>query len=56
LIDDAISALDSEVGNKIMKNVFCGILKDKTRVMITHKSKLLQKMDRVILMRDMKII
>ena len=57
LIDDALSALDAYVGKKIMDKVFCGELKDKTRVMVTHHLSLLEGVvDKVILIRDGKII
>lgn len=39
-----------------MKNVFLGELKNKTRIMATHKTKLLRDMDRIILMKDVKIV
>lgn len=55
IIDDALSALDAEVGKKIMKNVFCKQLKDKTRVLVTHKLDLLEAVDRVIIMKNGKI-
>jgi ABC-type transport system involved in cytochrome bd biosynthesis fused ATPase/permease subunit len=39
-----------------MKNVFNGVLKQKTKIMATHKTKLLSEMDRVILMKNVSII
>lgn len=56
LIDDALSALDADVGSKIMEKVFKKMMLGKTRVMVTHKIKLLKDVDRVILMKDGKIV
>ena len=48
LIDDSLSALDAHVGNKIFNNVFCDILKEKTRIMVTHALQYLPNVDRII--------
>lgn len=58
LIDDSLSALDAYVGKKIMDNVFNGLLKDKTRIMVTHYLNILEDesvVHRVILMKEGKI-
>lgn len=55
LIDDALSALDPEVGNKVMDNVFLGELGNKTRVMVTQFLHLLDKVDKVILIDEGEI-
>lgn len=55
-IDDALSALDAEVGQKIMKNVFFKKLENKTRIMVTHKLSLLEGVDRVLIMKKGKIV
>jgi ABC-type multidrug transport system fused ATPase/permease subunit len=36
LIDDCLSALDSQVGKDIFDLVLLGYLKDKTKIMVTH--------------------
>lgn len=36
LMDDPISALDSQVRRQIINNVINGALKDKTRILATH--------------------
>lgn len=59
LIDDSLSALDAYVGKKIMEEVFNGILRGKTRVMVTHYLNVLEDetvINRVVLMKDGKII
>jgi ATP-binding cassette, subfamily C (CFTR/MRP), member 1 len=52
IIDDALSALDANVGKNVMNKVFVGILKGKTRILVTHKLKLIEHMDRVYLMKN----
>ena len=56
LIDDALSALDSHVASKIMEGVFEGELKERTRVMVTHRVGLLGRFDRLVLMSGGKIV
>lgn len=36
LLDDPLSAVDAHVGNFIMKECFLNLIKNKTRVLITH--------------------
>lgn len=55
LIDDALSALDAQVGKSIMKNVFKGHLKSKTRVIVTHLLNFLTEVDQVFLMSEGRI-
>lgn len=56
LIDDSLSALDAEVGKKIMENVFYHQLSGKTRILITHRLDLLNASDRVIILKDGEIV
>lgn len=56
LIDDALSALDPQVGNSILENVFKSELSGKTRVIVTHKLNLLKNFDRVIVINLGKIV
>lgn len=56
LIDDALSALDAEVGQFIFEQVLTGDMKDKTRLLITHASHLLDQMDEVLLFEEGKIV
>ena len=55
LFDDPISALDANVGKKIMKNCIVKYLKGKTRVVVTHALSYLKYMDRIIYMKSGKI-
>lgn len=49
-MDDPISALDAHVRMNIMKNVLKGMLKDKTRILVTHSIDFLDMADRIIMM------
>ena len=55
LFDDPISALDANVGKKIMKNCIVKYLKGKTRVVVTHALSYLKYMDRIIYMKSGRI-
>ena len=55
LFDDPISALDANVGKKIMKNCIVQYLKGKTRVVVTHALSYLKYMDRIIYMKSGRI-
>jgi ABC-type multidrug transport system fused ATPase/permease subunit len=37
LLDDPLSAVDSHVGQHIFSELFCGLLKQRTRVMVTNQ-------------------
>ena len=55
VMDDPISALDANVKKKIFKHVFQRILKDKTRVLVTHAIDFLHLADRIVVMKAGKI-
>ncbi|XP_043945092.1 multidrug resistance-associated protein 1-like [Protopterus annectens] len=52
LLDDPLSAVDAHVGQHIFEKVFGpnGLLKDKTRVLVTHSIGYLSQMDKVLVM------
>ena len=56
LIDDSLSALDADVGKKIMDQVFLEELGSTTRVMVTNIIKYLRNVDRVILVKEGAIV
>jgi len=59
LIDDSLSALDAYVGKKIMEEVFNGVLRGKTRIMVTHYLNILEDenvINRVVLVKEGKIV
>ncbi|XP_064091164.1 LOW QUALITY PROTEIN: multidrug resistance-associated protein 1-like [Macrobrachium nipponense] len=54
LLDDSLSAVDSSVSRQIFKNVIGpqGLLKEKTRLFVTHSLSLLQEVDMIVVMQD----
>ncbi|XP_050728277.1 multidrug resistance-associated protein 1-like isoform X2 [Eriocheir sinensis] len=57
LLDDPLSAVDSHVGKHIFDQVIGpkGMLKNKTRLLVTHGLTYLPKMDRIVVLKDKKI-
>ena len=55
LIDDSLSALDAEVGKKILEGVFMGLLSEKTVIMVTNHLFFLEKTDEILVMKDGRI-
>ena len=55
LFDDPISALDANIGKKIMKELIIDYLKNKTRVVVTHALQYLKYMDRIMYMKNGRI-
>nr|AHK05647.1 ATP-binding cassette transporter sub-family C member 1 isoform X7 [Tigriopus japonicus] len=55
LLDDPLSAVDAHVGKHLFDKVFSsksGILKDRTRVLVTHNVSFLDQMDLILVMRN----
>lgn len=42
LLDDTFAALDSIVGKKVFDRAICGLLRNKLRILVTHKEDLIQ--------------
>lgn len=55
LMDDPISALDAHVRKQIINNVYFGILKDRTRILVTNAIDFLNKADHIVMMDQGKI-
>ena len=56
LMDDPLSALDAHVKKEIFEKVICHKLKDKTRLLATHAIDILDKVDRIIVIDQGRII
>ena len=54
-MDDPISALDANVRKLIFKEVFQGLLRRKTRVLVTHAIDFLHLADRLVVIKDGQI-
>ena len=50
VMDDPISALDADVRKKVFTDVFVGLMKDKTRVLVTHAVDFIHLADHIIIM------
>ena len=55
LMDDPISALDAHVRKQIFMQVFQDILKDRTRILVTHAIDFVHLADKVLIMKEGKI-
>ena len=55
IMDDPISALDAHVRKAIFDQVFTGLMKDKTRILVTHAVDFVHLADHIIIMKDGKI-
>ncbi|KAG8182122.1 hypothetical protein JTE90_002616 [Oedothorax gibbosus] len=57
LLDDPLSAVDVHVKKSLFKNVIGneGILKDKTRILVTHDVSILKDVDLIVSMKEGKI-
>ena len=54
-MDDPLSALDAHVRRAIFERVLTGLLKDKTRILVTHAVDFIHLADHVIVMRDGRV-
>ena len=52
LMDDPISALDSNTRKKVFKRVFENMLKNKTRILATNAIDFVHLADKVIVLKD----
>ncbi len=58
LLDDPLSALDAHVGKHVFENLLSnkrGLLRGKTRVLITHSINYLDRMDRIVVVHEGRI-
>ncbi|GKT27779.1 Multidrug resistance protein [Aduncisulcus paluster] len=56
LLDDPLSAVDAYVGKKLVRDVICGLLKDKTVILVTHQVQFISKCDHILAMKDGRIV
>lgn len=57
LLDDPLSAVDAHVGRKLFENVISntGLLRNKTRILVTHRVAFLPEVDEIIVMKNNEI-
>jgi ABC-type proline/glycine betaine transport system ATPase subunit len=51
-MDDPISAVDAHVRKKLFELVFRGMLKEKTRILVTHAIDFIHLADKVVIMKE----
>ena len=56
MLDDPLSAVDTHVARRLMDECLLGVLKDMTRVLVTHQIQFLTHADRIIVVDDGKIV
>ncbi|XP_041372527.1 ATP-binding cassette sub-family C member 4-like [Gigantopelta aegis] len=52
LLDDPLSAVDTKVGKHIFNKCLLQMLAGKTRIVVTHQLQYLQKVDRIVVLRE----
>jgi ABC-type multidrug transport system fused ATPase/permease subunit len=55
LMDDPLSAVDAEVGHFLLNDTICGYLRNKTRVLVTHKIEAAKVADDILILKDGRI-
>lgn len=56
LLDDPLSAVDAKVGKQLFEDCVCGILNNKTRVLVTHQLQYVKVADRIVVMNSGKLV
>lgn len=55
LMDDCLSAVDVDTENKLISHLIKGAWQNRTRIMVTHRLSVLEKVDRVLFLQDGRI-
>ena len=55
IMDDPVSALDAHVRKEIFDQVFCGLMQDSTRILVTHAVEFIHLADNVIILKDGRV-
>jgi ATP-binding cassette subfamily C (CFTR/MRP) protein 1 len=56
LLDDPLAAVDAHVSKALVEKCLCGVLRSKTRVLVTHQHYVLPLADKIIAMDSGKIV
>jgi ABC-type multidrug transport system fused ATPase/permease subunit len=56
LLDDCLSAVDVDTEDKLIRDLIDGVWSDRTRILVTHRLSVLDRVDRVFFMEDGRII
>ncbi|XP_058478651.1 ATP-binding cassette sub-family C member 4-like [Solea solea] len=52
LLDDPLSAVDAEVGRHLFEQCICGLLKNKTRILVTHQLQYLKAANEIVVLKE----
>ncbi|XP_077957966.1 ATP-binding cassette sub-family C member 4-like isoform X1 [Gasterosteus aculeatus] len=52
LLDDPLSAVDAEVGRHLFEQCICGLLKNKSRILVTHQLQYLKAADQIVVLKE----
>ncbi|XP_040034735.2 ATP-binding cassette sub-family C member 4 isoform X1 [Gasterosteus aculeatus] len=52
LLDDPLSAVDAEVGKHLFEKCICGLLKNKSRILVTHQLQYLKAADQIVVLKE----
>uniref|UniRef100_A0A8C3ALW2 Multidrug resistance-associated protein 4 n=1 Tax=Cyclopterus lumpus TaxID=8103 RepID=A0A8C3ALW2_CYCLU len=52
LLDDPLSAVDAEVGRHLFEKCICGLLKNKSRILVTHQLQYLKAADQIVVLNE----
>ena len=52
LLDDPLSAVDSQVGRHLFDQAINGFLRDKTRILVTHQVHYLNQVDDIVVLQE----
>ncbi|XP_040888393.1 ATP-binding cassette sub-family C member 4-like [Toxotes jaculatrix] len=52
LLDDPLSAVDAAVGKHLLEQCICGLLKNKSRILVTHQLQHLRAADQILVLEE----
>uniref|UniRef100_A0A8C5FNE8 Multidrug resistance-associated protein 4-like n=1 Tax=Gadus morhua TaxID=8049 RepID=A0A8C5FNE8_GADMO len=55
LLDDPLSAVDSEVGRHLFEECICGVLKKKPRILVTHQLQYLKAAHHILVLKEVRL-
>ncbi|XP_069558741.1 ATP-binding cassette sub-family C member 4-like [Brachyistius frenatus] len=56
LLDDPLSAVDSEVGRHLFEECICGLLRKKPRILVTHQLQYLKAADQIVVLKEGQMV
>ncbi|XP_068165847.1 ATP-binding cassette sub-family C member 4-like isoform X1 [Antennarius striatus] len=56
LLDDPLSAVDTNVGKHLFEQCICGLLRNKSRLLVTHQLQYLWKADQIVVLKEGRVV